>query len=129
MIAPDDRTFGEKVSDLISRFGGSWLFILIGMFCSISWVSLNTLAVFDFLAWDKPLILLNLVLSFVAAFQAPFIMMSQRRCELKQDAAYRCLFREIKELVEKDLDEECQLKREIQGLKAMLVLDEHRLVA
>jgi uncharacterized membrane protein len=47
---------------------------------------------------------MNLMLSFVAAFQAPFIMMSQNRSEVKQDSAYRGLFQEIKELVHRSID-------------------------
>lgn len=105
MDTVDERTFGEKVSDTIAKFGGSWKFIFFGAASITAWVALNTLAFFDVVAWDKyPFILLNLFLSLVAAFQAPFIMMSQRRCEIKQDMIYRSLFREIKELVEADLE-------------------------
>lgn len=97
--------FGEKISDVVAKFGGSWAFILTATFLIFLWIILNTLVVFDFISWDNyPFILLNLFLSFVAAFQAPFIMMSQRRCERKQDEAYRCLFMELKELAEKELE-------------------------
>lgn len=100
----DDRAFGEKVADAIAKFGGSWKFIIAFSVILAFWILLNTLALFNWIAWDKqPYILLNLVLSFVAAFQAPFIMMSQNRAEKKQDAAYRRLFKEIKELVEEDI--------------------------
>jgi uncharacterized membrane protein len=97
MTEPDERTFGEKVSDSIAKFGGSWKFIFLAMGCIVAWVAINTLPLFGIMRWDSyPFILLNLFLSLIAAFQAPFIMMSQRRCEVKQDMAYRGLFAEIK---------------------------------
>ncbi len=76
-------TFGERASDKVASFGGSWTFILI--FCAILviWMLLNVSAVL-FKPFDPfPFILLNLLLSCVAALQAPIIMMSQRRQEAK----------------------------------------------
>lgn len=75
----DQRTFGEKIADLIARFGGSWTFIIaFFMFLGI-WMWYNT----DFCigkTFDPyPFILLNLFLSCLAAIQAPIIMMSQNR--------------------------------------------------
>lgn len=131
----DDRTFGEKISDNISQFGGSWSFIFGAIAIIIAWVAVNTLAVFQVIAWDGyPFILLNLFLSLIAAFQAPVILMSQKRVEKKQDEAYRRLFSEIKELVETDLEIEkeimdnhkaiaedvAELKKEIKELKDLL---------
>jgi uncharacterized membrane protein len=78
-----DRTIGEKAADAMARFAGSWTFI-IG-FCVVLglWMGLNVtgaiIGVFD----PYPFILLNLVLSSIAALQAPVIMMSQRRQEAK----------------------------------------------
>jgi uncharacterized membrane protein len=79
----EDRTFGERAADALARFGGSWGFIL-GFGCVLAaWMWLNAtgamLGVFD----PYPFILLNLVLSSLAALQAPIIMMSQRRQEEK----------------------------------------------
>lgn len=106
----DNRNFGDKVSDIVTHFGGSWKFIFLFILVITVWVTINTLALFQAIAFDKPpYILLNLILSFVAAFQAPFIMMSQNRAEKKQDAAYRELFIEIKELVQQDLDTEIEI--------------------
>ena len=100
----DNRTFGESVADNVASFGGSWYFIISFTAVLVVWIILNTLAVFQFIAWDEPpFILLNLVLSFIAAFQAPFIMMSQNRAAVKQDEVYRAFFTEIKELVEQDI--------------------------
>lgn len=135
MDVVDDRTFGEKISDDISKFGGSWMFIFAALGSITLWVIINTLAIFQIIAWDNyPFILLNLLLSMVAAFQAPFILMSQKRVEKKQDEAYRRLFSEIKELVETDLEIEkeimdnhkaiaqdvAELKKEIKELKDLL---------
>lgn len=76
-----DRTFGDRLADRVAGFGGSWAFILIFIGLLIAWVALNTLAVGRFgVAFDSyPFIFLNLILSMVAALQAPIILMSQNR--------------------------------------------------
>lgn len=124
----DERTFEEKVSDAVAKFGGSWKFIFSGMAIMLLWVVCNTAACLSWVRWDEyPFILLNLFLSLVAAFQAPFILMAQRRCEIKQDMIYRSLFREIKEVVEADLSLEYEimetnkkLEKELMQVKRML---------
>ena len=74
---------GQKVSDKVARFGGSWKFIIIFFFILVAWIIFNTVAPgkadFD----PYPFILMNLVLSCIAALQAPIIMMSQNRKEEK----------------------------------------------
>jgi uncharacterized membrane protein len=78
----EDCTFGEKISDSIAEFGGSWTFIL--GFCGfiLVWIVVNSLLMKG--ASDPfPFILLNLILSCLAALQAPIIMMSQNRQEQK----------------------------------------------
>jgi uncharacterized membrane protein len=79
----DRRTVGEKLADLVADFGGSWTFISIFFVVLMLWIAFNvwavTRAVFD----PYPFILLNLVLSCLAAIQAPIIMMSQKRQEAK----------------------------------------------
>jgi uncharacterized membrane protein len=117
----DSRTFGERVSDSVAKFGGSWWFISSGAIVIILWVSINTISLLTF-KWDEyPFILLNLFLSLIAAFQAPFILMAQRRCEIKQDLIYRSLFREIKELVEADLSLEHEIIDKNENLEAELM--------
>ena len=76
-------SFGQRVSDKIASFGGSWTFILsFGAFLLI-WISVNVW-VLSSKAFDPyPFILLNLLLSCVAAMQAPVIMMSQNRQETR----------------------------------------------
>jgi uncharacterized membrane protein len=77
------RTLGERLSDQLAGFGGSWGFIL-GFACTLLlWIVLNA-ALGSAGAFDPyPFILLNLVLSCLAAIQAPIIMMSQKRQEAK----------------------------------------------
>jgi len=74
-------SFGERLADRVAEFGGSWTFILsFAVFLAI-WMALNVLRLTGFDPY--PFILLNLVLSCMAAVQAPIIMMSQRRQETK----------------------------------------------
>lgn len=79
----DEATFGQKISDKVADFGGSWTFI-IG-FCSflVFWVIVNTFIWTVKPADPYPFIFLNLILSCIAALQAPIIMMSQNRQEEK----------------------------------------------
>ena len=74
-------TFGERIADHVARFGGSWTFI--GMFVTglVLWMIINEESTRPFDPY--PFILLNLVLSFIAALQAPVIMMSQNRLSAK----------------------------------------------
>lgn len=75
------QTFGERASDALAAFGGSWTFILLFAVIIVAWALLNT----EILgprhdAFDPyPYVFLNLVLSMLAALQAPVIMMSQNR--------------------------------------------------
>ena len=77
------RTIGERVADVVADFGGSWSFIICFFLILAVWMAFNIVAataqVFD----PYPFILLNLVLSCLAAIQAPIIMMSQKRQEAK----------------------------------------------
>jgi uncharacterized membrane protein len=86
-VADREPTFGERVADRVASFGGSWTFIFLFGGVIVGWIALN--------AWlltgppdPFPFILLNLLLSMVAALQAPVIMMSQNRQAAKdRDAA------------------------------------------
>ena len=78
----DEATLGERIADVVAGFGGSWTFILTFLGCLAIYSMINV-----FLrgrAWDPyPFILLNLMLSMLAALQAPVIMMSQNRQDQK----------------------------------------------
>jgi uncharacterized membrane protein len=76
-------TFGQRIADKVASFGGSWTFIIsFGLFLLV-WISINIFW-FSNKGFDPyPFILLNLILSSIAAIQAPVIMMSQNRQEEK----------------------------------------------
>jgi uncharacterized membrane protein len=83
---PDFETpssFGERAADRVASFGGSWVFILTFLAVLGSWIAVNAVGLMARPFDPYPFILLNLVLSCVAALQAPVIMMSQRRQETK----------------------------------------------
>jgi len=76
--------FGDRMADRVASFGGSWTFILSFLAVLVAWVVFNTVTILNAERFDPfPYILLNLVLSCIAAVQAPLIMMSQRRQEAK----------------------------------------------
>jgi uncharacterized membrane protein len=97
------RTFGERLADRIAAFGGSWTFILLFFGVLIAWTFLNTVVLarraraFD----PYPYVFLNLMLSMLAALQAPVIMMSQRR-------------QTVRDRVEAQTDYEVNLKAELE---------------
>jgi len=77
------ETFGNQVADRVASFGGSWTFILSFLFFLLIWIMANVF-LFANKGFDPyPFILLNLILSCIAALQAPIIMMSQNRQEDK----------------------------------------------
>ena len=78
-----NRSFGQRAADTVATFGGSWRFILIFLAMLVVWMLVNSLGLLLRSFDPYPFILLNLVLSCVAALQAPIIMMSQRRQEAK----------------------------------------------
>ncbi|MEJ7828944.1 MAG: DUF1003 domain-containing protein [Segetibacter sp.] len=76
-------TKGQKISDKVARFGGSWRFIIsFGLILAL-WIIFNIIAIGHYKFDPYPFILLNLLLSSIAALQAPIIMMSQNRQEEK----------------------------------------------
>ena len=77
------NTFGQKIADKVAEFGGSWTFILSFLSFLIVWIIINAFFLINKGFDPYPFILLNLILSCVAALQAPVIMMSQNRQEEK----------------------------------------------
>jgi uncharacterized membrane protein len=109
VVIEEETSFGERVADLVARFGGSWTFINAFIALMLVWMGVNTLILlrpFD----PAPFIGLNLVLSMLAALQAPVIMMSQNR----QDA---------KDRVRADLDYQVNLKAEVEIMELHRKLD------
>lgn len=76
-------TFGQRLADKVASFGGSWTFIISFMFFILVWITLNIYWLANKGFDPYPFILLNLILSCIAAIQAPVIMMSQNRQEDK----------------------------------------------
>jgi uncharacterized membrane protein len=76
-------TRGQRISDRVARFGGSWAFIITFFIILILWILFNSLALAKVIFDPYPFILMNLILSCIAALQAPIIMMSQNRQEEK----------------------------------------------
>jgi len=76
-------TFGQKIADKVAEFGGSWTFIISFMVFLVLWILTNVFLLVNKGFDPYPFILLNLILSCIAALQAPVIMMSQNRQEEK----------------------------------------------
>ena len=105
-----DMTFGERIADKVAGFGGSWTFIIMFGVAIVVYSAIN--AVLGKSAWDPyPFILLNLILSMLAAIQAPVIMMSQNRQDTKDRLRG-----------ELDYDVNRRAESEIQGLSRKLNL-------
>lgn len=93
-------TFGERIADKVAEFGGSWTFIFFFGGVMAVWMGLNI--ILGKRAWDEyPFILLNLMLSTLAALQAPVIMMSQNR-------------QSFKDRIKSDLEYQVNLKAELE---------------
>jgi uncharacterized membrane protein len=87
-LASDDRTFWERLADNVASIGGSWTFIFGFMAGLAVWMAWNLLTRHAGLAFDPyPSIFLNLMLSMLAALQAPVIMMSQNRAAARDREA------------------------------------------
>ncbi len=103
------NTMGERWADKVAKFGGSWTFIILFKMMLIIWIVLNSWVIFRQPFDPYPYIFLNLVLSCIAALQAPIIMMSQNRQEAKDRIQ-----------AEKDYHINLKAEREIQELKVLL---------
>lgn len=79
-------TVGQKIADKVASFGGSWTFIIIFFLFILIWMFINVWVLVSKSFDPYPFILLNLILSCIAAIQAPIIMMSQNRQEQKDRA-------------------------------------------
>jgi uncharacterized membrane protein len=76
-------TRGQYISDRVAKFGGSWAFIGVFFLILMFWIAYNVFAPIQGIFDPYPFILMNLILSCIAAIQAPIIMMSQNRQEDK----------------------------------------------
>jgi len=107
-IIESESTFGERLADTVAGFGGSWTFIITFLSGLLVYSIINV--VLRTRAWDPyPFILLNLILSMLAALQAPVIMMSQNRQDTKDRLRG-----------ELDFDVNRRAEAEVQGLSRKL---------
>ncbi|MDR7040603.1 putative membrane protein [Methylobacterium sp. BE186] len=112
----EQQTFGERLADRVAQLGGSWAFIMVFTGMLLAWVVVNTVVLaragggFD----PYPYIFLNLILSMVAALQAPVILMSQNR-------------QAARDRVAASLDYEINLKAEVEIMSLHDKLDRIRL--
>jgi len=128
-----ELTFGERVSDKIAEFGGSWKFIFIFISVLVVWIGINSYILLSRPFDPYPFILLNLILSCIAAIQAPVIMMSQNRQEARDrkraEADYKINLkseielRQLHQKVDHLLTQQWERMVEIQELQ-LEVLDE-----
>ncbi len=115
----EELTFGQKMADKIAQFGGSWTFIITFFILLMGWIVLNVTFLMNHGFDPYPFILLNLILSCLAAIQAPIIMMSQNRQEEKD-----------RERAEWDLKVNEKAEKEIRELhqKMDVLIEQHRLM-
>ena len=112
--AMDERlTFGQRIADAVSRFGGSWTFIILFFLFLLTWAGVNTAWILRHPPDPYPFIFLNLMLSMLAAIQAPIIMMSQNR-------------QSMHDRLQADLDYEVNVKAELAIRQLHRKLDELR---
>ena len=132
-VMAEKYTVGQRVADRVAKFGGSWTFIFIFGGILLTWMTINT-AILAHLGqgengaqWDPyPYILLNLMLSTLAALQAPVIMMSQNRAAEKDRVAAEQDFKVnlkselmLEELVRKQRDRDGQIDQVIRALQTV----------
>ena len=119
-------TFGQKAADAVAKFAGSWAFIFSFIAVMVIWMVLNIVLATN--AFDAyPFILLNLVLSCIAAVQAPLIMMSQNRQEAKDrqraendykvNLKNELIIDDIHKKLDRILENQEKLKKEIDKLR------------
>ena len=119
-------TFGERVADRVAAFGGSWTFIGIFAIFMVSWMALNSDVARPFDPF--PYILLNLMLSCLAALQAPVIMMSQNRQAARDRSDARTDY-EVNVRAEMEITAvhaKLDILREQEWLKLLVMLEEQR---
>ena len=132
-VMAEKYTLGQRVADRVAKFGGSWTFIFIFGGILLTWMTINT-AILAHIGqgengaqWDPyPYILLNLMLSTLAALQAPVIMMSQNRAAEKDRIAAEQDFKVnlkselmLEELVRKQRDRDGQIDQVIRALQTV----------
>ena len=138
-VMEERYTVGQRVADRVATFGGSWTFIFIFGGILLTWMATNSILLARVghgesgAQWDPyPYILLNLLLSTLAALQAPVIMMSQNRAAEKDRLAAEQDFKVnlkselmLEELVRKQRDRDLQIDQVMRTLQAVQASTEH----
>ena len=128
----EHRTFGQRAADIVARVAGSWTFIILFIFWLLVWAYLNTEVLgprkeaFD----PYPYVFLNLILSMLAAVQAPTIMMSQNRQSARDrlDAEIDHEVNVRAEMAIQGIDERIQaLERKLDEAKLLILADQKQL--
>ncbi len=108
----EDMTFGQRLADKVAEWGGSWTFVSAFALFLLAWAGLNSLILAGEARFDPyPYIFLNLILSMLAAVQAPIIMMSQNRQAAKDRA-------------QAEMDYQVNLKAELEIMELHAKMDE-----
>jgi uncharacterized membrane protein len=114
------RTAGQKAADALTKYMGSWMFILLFFFFLALWVLLNAYFLIEYHEGNPfdpyPFILLNLILSSLAAIQAPIILMSQNR-EAQRDRLKAEYDYKVNRKAEKEIEE---LKKQLDRIERKL---------
>ena len=116
-----ELTVGQKAADAIAKFGGSWTFIILFFMLLFIWVGINSFFLFKKPFDPYPYIFLNLMLSCLAAIQAPVILMAQNRqaerdrIDAKYDHAINRKAERENQQLQKDLDKLTRLVKEMKN--------------
>lgn len=115
-IIKEKLTFGQKAADALTRFVGSWKFIIFVLIFMFFWIYLNVTAMIR--EWDPyPFILLNFVLSCLAAIQAPIILMSENREAQRERLAAKYDY----QVNVRSEEEVKKIRKDIEEIKGMLM--------
>ena len=115
-IFTEQLTYGQRAADTISKFGGSWTFIIGFLIFIIFWITLNVALLSAKIFDPYPFILLNLALSCLAAIQAPIILMAQNR-QAERDRIDAKYDHQVNRKAEREVQD---IQRDIQEIKKML---------
>lgn len=110
-------TLGQRFADKITRIGGSWTFIILLLVLIALWMLFNTVLIIKGKFWDEyPFILLNLLLSCLAAMQAPIILMSQNR-QAERDRAKAERDYMVNRKAEREIED---MQRDLEQIKELI---------
>jgi len=116
-ILSHKRTLGQRAADVLTELMGSWTFIIVFFIFLILWILFNSVWFFFGETWDRrPFVMLNLILSCLAALQAPIILMSQNR-EAQKDRLRAKYDYAVNRKAEKEIEE---IKRQLDGIEKRL---------